>query len=90
MVWCGFNKKKVHRLCKELNVLRLQRIVKPKYPRKIVQNRDITNSNSLWEVDIKYGYIHGEDRFFYIASFLDVYDRNIVEYHLKPQIKMPV
>ncbi|WP_282956998.1 DDE-type integrase/transposase/recombinase [Keratinibaculum paraultunense] len=40
------------------------------------------NSNALWEVDIKYGYIHGEDRFFYIASFLDVYNRNIVEYHM--------
>ncbi len=65
MVWSGFNKKKVYRLCKELNVPRLQRIVKPKYPRKIVQNRDITNSNSLWEVDIEYGYIHGEERFFY-------------------------
>ena len=45
-------------------------------------NREITTSNSLWEVDVKYGYIHGEDRFFYIASFLDVYDRNIVEYHM--------
>ncbi|MCR2043982.1 IS3 family transposase [Anaerosalibacter massiliensis] len=76
------NKKKVYRLCKELNVLRSQRQVKPKHPRKIAQNREITKPNSLWEVDIKYGYINGEDRFFYIASFLDVYDRNIVEYHM--------
>ena len=76
------NKKKVYRLCKELNVLRPQRIVKPKHSRKIAQNREITKPNVLWEVDIKYGYIHGEDRFFYIASFLDVYDRNIVEYHM--------
>lgn len=82
MVWCGFNKKKVYRLCKELNVLRLQRIVKPKYPRKIAKNREITKPNSLWEVDIKYGYIHDEDRFFYIVSFLDVYDRNIIEHHI--------
>jgi putative transposase len=76
------NKKKVYRLCKELNILRPQRIVKSKYPRKIAKNREITKPNSLWEVDIKYGYIHGEDRFFYIASFLDVYDRNIVGYHM--------
>lgn len=76
------NKKKVYRLCKELEVLRPQRKIKPKYPRKIAINREITTSNSLWEVDVKYGYIHGEDRFFYIASFLDVYDRNIVEYHM--------
>ncbi|TCS85788.1 uncharacterized protein DUF2672, partial [Keratinibaculum paraultunense] len=76
------NKKKVYRLCKELEVLRPQRKIKPKFPRKIAINREITTSNSLWEVDVKYGYIHGEDRFFYIASFLDVYDRNIVEYHM--------
>lgn len=76
------NKKKVYRLCKELGVLRPQREIKPKYPRKIAQNREITKPNSLWEVDIKYGYINGEDRFFYIASFIDVYDRNIIEYHM--------
>ncbi|HFL3828673.1 TPA: IS3 family transposase [Clostridioides difficile] len=76
------NKKKVYRLCKELNILRPQRTVKPKHPRKIAKNREITKPNALWEVDIKYGYIHGEDRFFYVASFLDVYDRNIVEYHM--------
>ncbi|SHD76853.1 hypothetical protein [Schnuerera ultunensis] len=63
------NKKKVYRLCKELEVLRPQRKIKPKFPRKIAINREITTSNSLWEVDVKYGYIHGEDRFFYIASF---------------------
>lgn len=34
-------------------------------------------------MDIKYGYIYGEDRFFYIASFLDVCDRNIVKYHME-------
>ena len=42
----------------------------------------LTKPNSLWEVDIKYGYIHDEDRFFYIVSFLDVYDRNIIEHHI--------
>ena len=76
------NKKKVYRLCKELNILRPQRVVKPKYPKKIAQTRELRNPNALWEVDIKYGYIHGEDRFFYIASFLYVYDRNVVEYHM--------
>ena len=79
--YCKKHKKQVYRLCKELNVLRPQTQVKQKHPRKIAQNREITNSNALWEVDIKYGYIHDEDRFFYIASFLDVYDRNIVEFY---------
>lgn len=76
------NKKKVYRLCKELDILRPQRKIKTKHPRKIAKNREITTSNSLWEVDVKYGYIQGEDRFFYILSYIDVYDRSIVDYHI--------
>ena len=41
------NKKKVYRLCKELDGLRSQRKIKPKHPRKIAINREITTSNSL-------------------------------------------
>lgn len=76
------NKKKVYRLCKELSILREQRIIKSKYPRKLARNRVITASNQLYETDIKYGYIAGEDRFIYIQSILDVYDRNVIAYHI--------
>ena|GEM_PF-240378 len=68
------NKKKVYRLCKELDLLRPQRQKKIKHPRKIARNRVITAPNQLWEIDVKYGYISGEDRFFYIAPIIDVYD----------------
>jgi putative transposase len=76
------NKKKVYRLCKELGILRPQRQKKAKYPRKLARNRIITESNQLWEADIKYGYIEGEDRFFFVMSFIDVYDRSIIDYHM--------
>ncbi|SFF45034.1 putative transposase [Paenibacillus algorifonticola] len=76
------NKKKVYRLCKKLGLLRPQRKVKTKYPRKLARNRMITASNQRFETDIKYGYIAGEDRFFFIQSFIDVYDRSIVSYHI--------
>lgn len=76
------NKKKVYRLLKEMNLLRPQRKIKEKYPRRLARNRVITASNQLWEIDLKYGYIRGEDRFFYVASLLDVYDRSIVSYHI--------
>ncbi|MCC5468565.1 IS3 family transposase, partial [Pelosinus baikalensis] len=66
------NKKKVYRLCKELNVLRPQRKIKAKYPRRIARNRKVEGSNQVWETDIKYGYIVGEDRFFYVLIILDV------------------
>lgn len=76
------NKKKVYRLCKELGVLRPQRQIKAKYPRKLARNRTVTAPNQLWETDIKYGYVTGEDRFFYILSIIDVYDREVIDYHI--------
>src|SRR5690625_1081587 len=76
------NKKKVYRLCKEMGILRPQRKLKPRRPRKIARNRTVSAPNQLFETDIKYGYIHGEGRFFYIQSVIDVYDRMIVDYHI--------
>lgn len=65
-----------------MDILRPQRKKKAKYPRKLARNRTITDSNQLWEADIKYVYIHGEDRFFFVMSIIDVYDRNIIDYHM--------
>lgn len=48
------NKKKVYRLCKELDILAPQRQKKIKHPRRIAINREITGSNQLWEIDVKY------------------------------------
>lgn len=77
------NKKKVYRLCKMLDILQPQREKTISYPRKLARNRVINGSNQLWETDIKYGYyIEGEDRFFFILSLIDVYDRSIVDYHI--------
>lgn len=76
------NKKKVYRLCKKLGILRPQRKIQTKYPRKLARNRTITASNQLFETDIKYGYIAGEDRFFFIQSCIDVYDRTVISYHI--------
>jgi len=67
---------------KELDVLRPQREIKSKYPRKLARNRIVTAPNQLWETDIKYGFIMGEDRFFYVLSIIDVYDREIIDYHI--------
>lgn len=79
------NKKKVYRLCKELGILCPQREVKTKHPRRLARNRTITGSNQLWETDLKYGFITGENRFFFIQSIIDVYDRSIVGYHIGPK-----
>ena len=76
------NKKKVYRLCKELDILAPQRRIKVKHPRRLATNRLITAPDQLWEIDVKYGYIAEEDRFFYLMCIIDVYDRMIVDYHL--------
>lgn len=76
------NKKKVYRLCKELDLLRPQRQIKVRYPRKLANNREITASNQLWEMDIKYGFLAGNQRFFFLLSVLDVYDRAVIDYHI--------
>lgn len=76
------NKKKVYRLCKRMDVLRPQRQLKIKYPKRVANNRVITDSNQLWETDIKYGRLHGEQRFFFLMSIIDVFDRVIIAYHI--------
>ncbi len=76
------NKKKVYRLCQELGILQPQRRKRVHYPRKLANNREIRASNQLWEMDIKYGFIAGEQRFFFLLSLIDVYDRSIIDYHM--------
>jgi len=76
------NKKKVYRLCKEMDILSAQRPRLMKPPRKVAKSRNITGSNQLWAMDIKYGYVEGESRFFQVVSIIDVFDRSIVGYHM--------
>lgn len=76
------NHKKVYRLCKELQILKDRRVIKPAVKSKISVNRIIKKSNTLWEADIKYGYITGEDKFFFVLSVIDVLDRSIIDYYM--------
>lgn len=76
------NKKKVYRLCKVLKVLLPQRQRRSKYPRKVAANHVISGPNQLWETDLKYGWIHGEGRHFFVLTFLDVFNRRAVGYHI--------
>lgn len=75
------NKKKVYRLCKELDILMPQREKKVTFPRRLAKNRTITGPNQLWQVDIKYGYVTTSRSFFYVASAIDVFDRSIVGHY---------
>lgn len=76
------NHKKLYRLCKEHGLLLPRNRKKRKKNRKICLNRVITAPHQLWEFDIKYGYIHGENRFFYLLTFIDVFTRRVMDYHM--------
>jgi putative transposase len=76
------NHKKAYRLCKKLGLLQKKPNKKFKHPRRIAKNRLVTGPNQLWQIDIKYGYVHGYDRFFFLFDMIDVFDRYIVGYHL--------
>lgn len=75
------NHKKVYRLCHQLHLLLPQREKTARHPRKIARQHEITGSNQLWQVDIKYGSIAESGRFFFLASAIDVFDRSIVGYY---------
>jgi len=76
------NKKKVYRLCKEFDILRPHRKIKRRHPQRLAKREEIDNSNQLWEMDLKYGYIAGIDQFFFQLSVIYVFDRTIIDYHL--------
>ena len=76
------NHKKVYRLCKELDILRPQRRVKQRHPRRLAKRDTVSGPNQLWEMDMKYGYIQGIDEFFFQLSLIDVFDRCVIDYHL--------
>ena len=71
------SKKKVFRLLSSMNLLKVKRNSLRKYKR-ICKNHEIKSSNVLWELDTKYIYIAGTRQIAYLASILDVFDRNIV------------
>ena len=75
------NHKKIYRLCRE-NKLLLSRKKKIKKIKNVANNIVVIRPNQLWQFDIKYGFIHGENRPFYFLAFVDVFTKKIVAYHL--------
>lgn len=76
------NHKKVYRLCEEHNLLLPRKKKHKRTGRKVCENRVVTKPHDLWQFDIKYGYVHGENRFFFLMAFIDVCSRKIIDYHI--------
>jgi putative transposase len=71
----------MYRLCKLAGVLLPKKKRKIRV-RRLSVDRKITAPNKLSQFDIKYGFIHGENRFFFVCAFIDVFDRDIRGYHI--------
>jgi putative transposase len=75
------NHKKLYRLCKEHNLL-LPKRAKHTSIKNICINRIITRPNQVWEFDIKCDYLPGENRYFFILVYIDVFSRMIMDYYI--------
>lgn len=82
------NKKKVYRLMKEANLL-MGKVFRPAGKREFVQFRRITTTRPLeylcW--DIKYAWVAGERRNYFLLSVMDVYTRKILDWIFQPNIR---
>ena len=76
------NHKKLYRLCKEHGLLLPRNRKKISKARRLCENRVINAQNKLWQFDIKYGYVHGENRYFFLLAYIDVFLRKVVGYHV--------
>jgi len=70
------NKKKVYRLMQENGLLKPRN---RRYAhRRRIDDRKVERPNQMWATDIKYGYIEGNGRTFYIINYIDVFTREVV------------
>jgi len=76
------NPKKVYRLCREMGILHPHRRRRQRFPRRVAATREVRGVNQVWATDVKYGYIEGERRFFFVQTILDVADRSVIDYHI--------
>ena len=82
------NGKKVYRLMDE-NKLLLGKVIRTSGKRQFVKHRKIvaTCPMDYLCLDIKYLWVHGEQRWYYLLSVIDVFTRKVIAWILQPSIK---
>jgi len=77
------NHKKIYRICDENSLLLFKVGIKSKIPkRRAVGYTEITRPNQLWQFDLKYGYVHGEGRYFFVLAFIDVFSKKVTGFYV--------
>ena len=77
------NHKKIYRLCSQNNLLLFtkdRRLKRKK--RRAIGYHEITAENQMWQFDLKYGYVHGENRYFFVLAFIDIFSKKVVGYYV--------
>lgn len=83
------NHKKIYRLCDQNNLLLFKKTkgYSMKKKKSRCEYMNVIAPNQLWQFDIKYGYVHGENRFFFVLTYLDVFTKKVVGYHIGKSCK---
>lgn len=78
------NHKKIYRLCDEFDLLLFKKSDKQK--KKFTKSRchygEVSRPNQLWQFDLKYIWIHGENRWCFFLGFIDVVSKKITGWYV--------
>lgn len=78
------NHKKIYRLCDENKLLLFKQnfTKKRKFKKKRCEYLEVSKQNELWQFDLKYIWIHGEQRWCFLLAFIDVISKKITGWYL--------
>lgn len=82
------NHKKVYRLMDQNNLL-LGKVIRAKGKRQWVKHRKINAAKPMEYLclDIKYIWVHGEKRYYFLLTILDVYSRKVLRWILQKSVR---
>lgn len=78
------NHKKIYRLCDENNLLLFRKVDKNKkqFKKQRCNYTEVSQPNQLWQFDLKYIWIHGENRWCFFLGFIDVVSKKITGWYV--------
>lgn len=78
------NHKKIYRLCDENDLLLFRQGDKKKkqFKKSRCEYTEVNSPNQLWQFDLKYIWIHGENRWCFFLGFIDVVSKKITGWYL--------
>ena len=78
------NHKKVYRLCDEADILLFRKTDKKKkvFVKTRCKYTDVSLPNQLWQFDLKYIWIHGENRWCFFLGFIDVVSKKVTGWYV--------